>query len=147
VQERGELRRVWRSTRQRKSDGSSGEHEPQHRLAQGAQATLNCLVVPLGRIVSQGGRSRVKRSFALAMQRVKTSKTLSESCLLPGCLMTITRSKLLYASLAFGGDDDGLGSRSGGERRAGDRGRRAVRAETEDPYASRAVVCDVEKLP
>src|SRR6266478_8791515 len=51
-----------------------------------------------------------------------------------------------YASLDFGGDGDGLGSRSGGERRAGDRGRRAVGAETEDPYASRAVVRDVEKL-
>ena len=51
-----------------------------------------------------------------------------------------------YASLDFGGDDDGLGSRSGGERRAGDRGRRAVGAETKGPYTPRAVVRDIEKL-
>src|SRR5467141_1353850 len=53
----------------------------------------------------------------------------------------------MLALLDFACDNDGFRSRSGGKRRAADRGRRAVRAETKHPYTSRTVVCNVEKLP
>src|SRR5260370_16185409 len=53
----------------------------------------------------------------------------------------------MLALLDFGGDDEGLRSRSGGEWRTADRCRHAVGAEAKRPYTSRTVVCNVEKLP